>query len=405
MNMSNLGKNILKLRKKQGLTQAELARRLNISDKAVSKWENGGGYPEITLLPALSKIFGVSVDYLLKGNPRGIAVAGSITADIVNIIDRYPEKNMLANILSTVYAVGGCVPNTIINLAKLEPELSLSAYGRVGEDEQGRYVLSCMRKYGINTEGIIRSKELNTSCSHVMSESDTGERTFFFVNGANSQFCIEDIALDSLDCEIFHIGYLLLLDRLDEKDAQYGSNMARLLCGLRERGIKTSIDVISRAGADFKSIIPALKYCDYAVMNEIESCGAAGLNPRKADGELNLQSIKNALSILMEHGIKQKAIIHCSEAGFMMNADGSFLAVPSLLLPAGFIKGSVGAGDAYAAGCLYGLYNNYDDRRILEFASCAAACCLSESDSVSGMRPREEVERLNSIYPRRRLEI
>ncbi|MBS1413387.1 MAG: helix-turn-helix transcriptional regulator, partial [Christensenellaceae bacterium] len=41
MNMSNLGKNILKLRKKQGLTQAELARRLNISDKAVSKWENG----------------------------------------------------------------------------------------------------------------------------------------------------------------------------------------------------------------------------------------------------------------------------------------------------------------------------------------------------------------------------
>ena len=146
MNMSNLGKNILKLRKKQGLTQAELARRLNISDKAVSKWENGGGYPEITLLPALSKIFGVSVDYLLKGNPRGIAVAGSITADIVNIIDRYPEKNMLANILSTVYAVGGCVPNTIINLARLEPELSLSAYGRVGEDEQGRYVLSCMRK-------------------------------------------------------------------------------------------------------------------------------------------------------------------------------------------------------------------------------------------------------------------
>ena len=43
----------------------------------------------------------------------------------------------------------------------------------------------------------------------------------------------------------------------------------------------------------------------------------------------------------------------------------SFLAVPSLELPQGFIKGSVGAGDAYAAGCLYGLYNNYDDRRIL----------------------------------------
>lgn len=107
----------------------------------------------------------------------------------------------------------------------------------------------------------------------------------------------------------------------------------------------------------------------------------------------------------MAYGVKDKVIVHCSEAGFMLNADGSFLAVPSLELPQGFIKGSVGAGDAYAAGCLYGLYNNYDDRRILEFASCAAACCLSESDSISGMRPRAEAEKLQELYPRRRLEI
>ncbi len=54
MNVSNLGRMIMRLRKKKGLTQAELARRLNVSNKAVSKWENGGGYPEITQLPMLS---------------------------------------------------------------------------------------------------------------------------------------------------------------------------------------------------------------------------------------------------------------------------------------------------------------------------------------------------------------
>lgn len=353
----------------------------------------------------LSRVFGVTIDYLLKGNPRGIAIAGNITVDIVNIIDKYPEKNMLANILSTVYAVGGCVPNTIINLAQLDSELSLNAYGRVGEDEQGRYVLSRMRGYGVDTSGVIRSEGMATSCSSVMTEKDTGDRTFFFINGANSRFGIEDIDLNQLDCDIFHIGYLLLLDEMDKPDSQYGSNIARLLYMLGQRGIKTSIDVISRADAPFKNIIPALKYCNYAIMNEIESGGITGINPRNADGSVNIRNIREIMSALMAYGVKDKAIIHCSEAGFMLNADGSFLALPSLELPPGFIKGSVGAGDAYAAGCLYGLYNNYDDRHILEFASCAAACCLSESDSISGMRPRAEAERLQVLYPRRQLGI
>ena len=56
MNSINFGKNIARLRKKMGLTQLALAKMLSISDKAVSKWENGGGYPEITLLPQLSDI-------------------------------------------------------------------------------------------------------------------------------------------------------------------------------------------------------------------------------------------------------------------------------------------------------------------------------------------------------------
>lgn len=66
-----------------------------------------------------------------------------------------------------------------------------------------------------------------------------------------------------------------------------------------------------------------------------------------------------------------------------------------------YIKGSVGAGDAFAAACLYALYNGYDDKHMLEFASAAAAMSLSESDAVSGMRSREEIEALGRKYKRR----
>jgi transcriptional regulator with XRE-family HTH domain len=58
---------IQRLRKGKGLTQAELAAKLNITDKAVSKWESGDGNPDISLLPELAGIFGVTIDYLLTG--------------------------------------------------------------------------------------------------------------------------------------------------------------------------------------------------------------------------------------------------------------------------------------------------------------------------------------------------
>ncbi|MDY0316143.1 MAG: helix-turn-helix transcriptional regulator [Acholeplasmatales bacterium] len=63
-----LNNRIRKLRKEKGFTQLQLAEMLNITDKAVSKWELGEGNPDIGLLPKISQIFGVTVDYLLTGN-------------------------------------------------------------------------------------------------------------------------------------------------------------------------------------------------------------------------------------------------------------------------------------------------------------------------------------------------
>lgn len=63
----NIGKTIATLRRANGWTQVALAEKLGVSDKAVSKWENGGGYPEITQLPTLAEIFGVTIDYIMTG--------------------------------------------------------------------------------------------------------------------------------------------------------------------------------------------------------------------------------------------------------------------------------------------------------------------------------------------------
>lgn len=61
-----IANNITELRKAVPLTQAELAEKLNYSDKAVSKWERGESIPDVVVLKAIADMFGVTVDYLLE---------------------------------------------------------------------------------------------------------------------------------------------------------------------------------------------------------------------------------------------------------------------------------------------------------------------------------------------------
>ena len=69
MNELTIGTRIADLRTALNLTQLELAERLGVTDRAVSKWETGASYPDITLLPQLADIFNVTTDYLLRGQP------------------------------------------------------------------------------------------------------------------------------------------------------------------------------------------------------------------------------------------------------------------------------------------------------------------------------------------------
>jgi transcriptional regulator with XRE-family HTH domain len=64
----NIANNITALRKSRGMTQTDVAKALNYSDKSISKWENGDSLPDITVLAALAQIYGVSLDYFVQYN-------------------------------------------------------------------------------------------------------------------------------------------------------------------------------------------------------------------------------------------------------------------------------------------------------------------------------------------------
>lgn len=400
MDSKSIGNTIAALRKKRGLTQSELAEKLNVSNKAVSKWENGQGYPDISLFPALSSLFGVSIDYLML-QKKGIAIAGNIVTDIVKNIERYPEIGTLTNITSLSSAVGGCVPNVGIDLAKIDPHLSVYAYGRVGTDENGRFILSKLAANGVNIDGVVYSKDRPTSFTDVMSIPG-GERTFFHVRGANTEFSPEDINVKNLNCDILHIGYILLLDKFDAPDAKYGTAMARFLSDVQREGVLTSVDMVSDSSGNYgEKVIPALKYCDFFIVNELEICGIFNLCPRKENGEIDRENVCLAMKMAADCGVARKVIVHAKEVCFLLDVkSGEIISVNSLKIPKAEIKGSVGAGDAFCAGCLYSLYNNYTNVKILEFASAAAACNLFAANSIDGMRSAAEIAEIAQKYGR-----
>lgn len=324
---------------------------------------------------------------------KGITIAGNMIVDTVKTVSTYPESGRLADITDVRRAVGGCMPNTIIDLAKMQGGIPLRAAGRVGDDEDGRFIRSTLIKHGVNVDSVSVSQEKRTSFSDAMSALDTGERTFFHYRGANAEFSPACLPAPTLDCDLLHIGYILLLDAFDAPDETYGTVMARYLHDVQSRGIATSIDVVSGEAERFEEkVLPALRYCDYAIMNEIEGCAVSGLPPRDENGRLIIDHLVRTLELFMQKGVKRRAVLHCPEAGFCMDAQTGLTIVPSFRLDAGYIKGSVGAGDAFCAGCLYAIYKEKDPRWMLRYAAAAAAANLSAADSISGMKRHEELE-------------
>ena len=103
MNTTNTGNFIQTLRKEQDLTQQALAARLHVSDKAVSRWETGKGYPDVNTLPVLADALGVSVAEILKGEryPQPVTpeAARDFNAEERAFLRRVPARARLGYLL------------------------------------------------------------------------------------------------------------------------------------------------------------------------------------------------------------------------------------------------------------------------------------------------------------------
>jgi len=312
---------------------------------------------------------------------EGIAFAGNLIVDRIRKIDRLPKRSELASIRGVGRSTGGAC-NNAIGMTKLDPALPVSIYGAVGTDGEGDYILLELSACGVSTSAVVRRGE--TSFTDAYLESETACRTFFHFGGANDTFDVGDVPVKAMHARLFHIVYPLLLRTLDSEDPQYGTRMARLLHDLQQAGILTSLDVVSEDSDRYQKIVcPALRYTDYLTVNELEASRITGIPLSHEDGSLIEENMQPALSRLFELGVSRWAVIHAPEAAFGMDSTGHFAKEHGRILPKDFIKGSVGAGDAFCTGVLLAAYRGLSIEEALRYGNASAIQSL-RSDTPNG---------------------
>ena len=326
---------------------------------------------------------------------HGILAAGNFIVDQVKIIDAYPQEDMLATILTQSQSNGGGPYNVLKNLAALQAGFPLAACGVIGTDPHGQWIHDDCLKHNIDVTQLHRSNEYATSYTDAMTVQSTGRRTFFHQRGANAIFHQRHCDLNNTNARILHLGYLMLLDHMDQFAADGRTHAAHLLDAATRAGLETSVDMVSTEHPQFREIaISSMRYTDHLMINEIEASRIL----HRAIAADDATALQQAARDLIDLGVRRTVTIHTVHGAVAINHKREQCIQASLKIPHGFSKGATGAGDAFAAGLLYGLNENLTLSECLHIATCTAACSLSHATPSQGILPLAECLQLATEF-------
>jgi sugar/nucleoside kinase (ribokinase family) len=297
---------------------------------------------------------------------KPIVCLGILVADVVGRpMHAVPDSGRLVLVEEMGLYTGGCAVNAASALAKLG--LPVEAIGKVGNDPLGDFVVNAMQDRGIGTRGVKRDSEAGTSATMVMVDPD-GERRFVHYIGANANLTIEDVDPQLVkEASILHIGGSLVLPGID------GEPTAALLQQARAAGVITFLDTVwDDTGRWMKLLEPSLPYIDYFIPSLPEAQAIVGL-----------EEPGDVASALIDHGAGTVALKMGADGCLVMSAEGESFNLPAFDVE---VVDATGAGDAFAAGFIAGVWHDWPLERTAQFASAVGALCVTGIGASGGVR-------------------
>lgn len=337
---------------------------------------------------------------------NGFIAAGCWTLDRIKLITHWPEQEELCNIVSMEAQGGGSAHNFAVDIKKLDTSMPVAAIGLLGEDSEGDFLLEQAQSMGIDTQQLTQTKVANTSFTEVMTERESGKRTFFHFTGCNDKISPTHFDFSQSNAKWLHLGLLGVHAILDKpwshSPTTHDENgWVRVLKEAKAAGLKTNIEMVSIAPEVNRRIcLPCLPYLDALIVNDHEIGSLANLNTivnKRTSVEMCMQAAKKVLSLGRDQGELHWVVVHFPEGAVGVTADGGETICDAVKVDSSEIVSTVGAGDAFAAGMLYALHENWPLDSAMQLAHATAAASLRAASTVAAVQSVEEVLHLAGL--------
>lgn len=300
-----------------------------------------------------------------------IICAGILVADIFSRpLASLPKAGELKTTERFLLSAGGCAANTAASLRRLGQ--SVGVLGKVGRDPFGDFVVAELQRQGVVTSHIKRSSESHTSETFILNVRGEDRRYLHYI-GANADFSLADIELEVLDpARVLYVGGYLAMPAFSAND------LIGLFEQAKRKNLTTVLDVVVPANSDaakeqFRAV---LEHADYFLPNEDEARWITGLDDSLQQAKALAKLAPRCTSVVTRG--PRGAIL--ARAGEVVDVGGH---------PMEAIDGS-GAGDAFAAGLITGLLQDWPLQDTLEFASAVGASCTRAVGCIDGVFTFEE---------------
>jgi sugar/nucleoside kinase (ribokinase family) len=315
----------------------------------------------------------------MPSGPRlPVVCAGIVVADVfVPPVDRLPEPGELVTTGDFVVETGGCAANAALALARLGVRAAVVA--KVGDDHFGAFVEDELSGAGLDVAGVRRGAGLATSKTVIVSVSGE-DRRFIHTFGANATLCAADLSPALAPApDVLYIGGFLVLPALRQDE------LAAQLRSARRDGTRVVFDVVAPAGRTLSldDVADVLPEVDYFVPNDDEAAALTGESDPRRQAER-----------LLELGAGT-VVVTLGDRGLVAATREETFELPAPDVD--FVEAS-GAGDAFAAGLVYGLLQNWPLHRSLEFASVIGASACTHLGCTAGLVTRAEADALLESY-------
>ena len=220
--------------------------------------------------------------------------------------------------------------------------------------------------------------EAATNYTHVYTSSETGRRTHFGYFGASHLLTPDHFDFSDSTHRYFHLGHPGIHKLMDGRTHGDENGWVTVLRRARTAGLRTNLELASLPVDTLVALVrPCLPHLDFLIVNDLEIAGIAGIAADSAVGVEPNTCISAARQVLAM-GSSEHIVVHFPLGDIVVSRDGSVVACPSVNVPPDQIRGANGAGDAFAAGFLYGLHEASSPERALVLANAAAAASLRD---------------------------